>query len=393
MQKLLTLLIITSIVGICLYSVELARMFGASHSATRWIPGIIAIMLIVILIASVPLLLPHPLLTRLEHEGNRAPANQAEYARLGLGPIPLSDSARDCYLDLLQRALTNLLYEDLSLMTYGRSRKAGLTAGFDLERRIAGEDVPWQAHTMVGWKRLKNVRYCVETAITENVPGDFVELGVLRGGASILMRGVMRAHEQNDRRVYACDTFVPRPKLSSFTRCFLLPVVSIFASIPIPAFQRWICSEFIRVSGSFPATENPSEELIGMTLFTLRHLDLMSYHRGTGLEDVKSNFARYGLLDEQVIFLKGFFSETLSNAPIEKLALMRLDGDTFESTRDVLKLLYSKLSPGGFCIIDDYHSFTDCQTAVDRFREEQGITEKFVQIDNQSVYWRKRVVS
>lgn len=393
MQKLLVLLIISAMVVICMYSVDVAQMIGVSLSATRWILGLITVIVVVILIASVPLLFPHPLLTRLEHEGNRPAVTQAEYARLGLGPLPLSDSERDCYLDLLQRALTNVLYQDLSLMTYDRSRKAGLTEGFNLERRVEGEDVPWLAHTMVGWKRLSNVRYCVETAITEDVPGDFVELGVLRGGASILMRGVVRAHGQTNRRVYACDTFVPRPKLSSFTRRFLLPVVSIFASIPIPAFQRWICSEFIRVSGSFPALDDPSEELIGMTLFTLRHLDLTSYHRGTGLEDVKSNFARYGLLDEQVIFLKGFFSETLPNASIKQLALMRLDGDTFESTRDLLKLLYSKLSPGGFCIIDDYHSFSDCQRAVDRFREEQGITEELVQIDHHGVYWRKRVLN
>jgi hypothetical protein len=203
------------------------------------------------------------------------------------------------------------------------------------------------------------------------VAGDFVELGVLRGGASIMMRGVMRADGETDRKVYACDTFVPRAKLSTFARRFLLPIVSIFASIPIRPLQRWICSGFIRTSGSFPAVDDPSAEIIGIT----------------------SNFARYGLLDDQVVFLQGYFSETLTKAPIEKLALMRLDGDTFESTRDVLRLLYSKLSPGGFCIIDDYYAFRDCQRAVDDFRAEQGITEEFIPIDNHAVYWRKQTLS
>ena len=386
MQKLLALLIICAMVAFSLYSTEVAQMLGVSLIATRWLIGITT----VILVVAVPLLIPNPLLARLENEGNRSAPGEAEYSRFGLGPVPLSETARECYLDLLQRALTNVLYEDLSLMGYDKSRTARLTEGFDLERRSLGEDVPWQAHTMVGWQRLKNVRYCVETAISEDVPGDFVELGVLRGGASIMIRGVMRADGETERKVYACDTFVPRARLSTFTRRFLLPVVSLFASIPIRPVQRWICAGFIRTSGSFPAVDNPSDELIGMTLFTLQNVNLMSYHRGTGLNDVKSNFARYGLLDDQVVFLQGYFSDTLSSAPIEKLAVMRLDGDTFESTRDVLKLLYSKLSPGGFCIIDDYHAFTDCQRAVDNFRSEQGITEALVPIDNIGVYWRKQ---
>jgi O-methyltransferase len=386
MQKLLALLIVLAMVAVCLYSSDVAQMLGVSLPATRLVLGIAT----VIVIVAVPLLIPNPLLARLEKEGNRAPVAETEYARLGLGPVPISETSRECYLDLLQRALTNVLYEDLSLMGYDKSRTARLTEGFDLERRKLGEDVPWQAHTMVGWQRLGNVRYCVETAIRENVPGDFVELGVLRGGASIMMRGVMRADGDTERKVYACDTFVPRPELSTFTRRFLLPVVSIFASIPIRPWQRWICKGFIRTSGSFPIVEDPSDELIGMTLFTLQNVNLMSYHRGTGLADVKSNFARYGLLDDQVVFLQGYFSDTLSKAPIENLALMRLDGDTFESTRDVLKLLYSRLSPGGFCIIDDYHAFTDCQKAVDHFRQEQGIGDELIPIDNHGVYWRKQ---
>ena len=66
------------------------------------------------------------------------------------------------------------------------------------------------------------------------------------------------------------------------------------------------------------------------------------------LETVKANFEKYGLLDAQVVFLKGWFKDTLPAAPIGKLAVMRLDGDMYESTMDALKSLYPELSPGGY---------------------------------------------
>ena len=72
------------------------------------------------------------------------------------------------------------------------------------------------------------------------------------------------------------------------------------------------------------------------------------------LERVQDNFRRYGLLDEQVRFLKGWFRDTLPTAPIERLAVLRLDGDLYESTIQALDGLYDKLSAGGFVIVDDY---------------------------------------
>jgi predicted O-methyltransferase YrrM len=79
-------------------------------------------------------------------------------------------------------------------------------------------------------------------------------------------------------------------------------------------------------------------------------------------EDVERNFAKYGLLDDRVVFLQGWFKDTLPSAPIGKIALLRLDGDMYESTMDALQNLYPKLSPGGYCIIDDF--FGPCRLAV-----------------------------
>jgi len=105
---------------------------------------------------------------------------------------------------------------------------------------------------------------------------------------------------------------------------------------------------------------------------------------------VERNFAKYGLLDDRVIFLQGWFRDTLPTAPIGKLAILRLDGDMYGSTMDALENLYPKLSPGGFCIIDDFF-LGPCRLAVEEYRLAHGIDEEIRIIDSCSAYWRKTV--
>jgi hypothetical protein len=114
-------------------------------------------------------------------------------------------------------------------------------------------------------------------------------------------------------------------------------------------------------------------------------------HFAAGLDEVKRNFAAYGLLDGQVQFLPGWFRDTLPNAPLGTLALMRLDGDYYESTIDALVNLYYRLSPGGYTIIDDYGEdlWTYCRRAVDDFREQQGIDAPMIKVDSKCYFWRK----
>jgi O-methyltransferase len=106
------------------------------------------------------------------------------------------------------------------------------------------------------------------------------------------------------------------------------------------------------------------------------------------LAEVRDNFARYGLLDEGVRFLPGWFSETLPRARIRRLAVLRLDGDMYESTIVALRSLYPKLSTGGYVIVDDY-ALPGCKAAVDRFRAERGITEPMQRVDWTCVCWRR----
>ena len=106
---------------------------------------------------------------------------------------------------------------------------------------------------------------------------------------------------------------------------------------------------------------------------------------------MQRNFAAYGLLDDQVKFLKGWFKDTLPTAPIGTLSLIRLDGDFYESTRDGLDSLFDSLSIGGFVIIDDYgeDSWTYCRKAVDEFRLERQIADPLIAVDSRCSYWQR----
>ena len=107
------------------------------------------------------------------------------------------------------------------------------------------------------------------------------------------------------------------------------------------------------------------------------------------LDQVRDNFERYELLDDHVVFLKGWFSDTLPSAPIEALAVLRLDGDMYQSTIEALRALYPKLSKGGYVIVDDY-GLPNCRAAVEDYRSEHGISEEIVDIDGSGVYWQRQ---
>lgn len=198
--------------------------------------------------------------------------------------------------------------------------------------------------TMCAPRLVDHVHWCVERVILERVPGDLIETGVWKGGMTVLMRGILKAYGITDRSVWVADSF---------------------EGLPCP-----------------DAEKNLDDAIWYQLVGPLDHLRIP-------VEYAQSVFRKYGLLDAQVRFLKGWFAETLSAAPIEKLALMRLDGDWYESTRDALDALYPRLSPGGWVIIDDYGLPFDCRRAVDEYRAAHGITEPILQVNEQAVCWQK----
>lgn len=246
-----------------------------------------------------------------------------------------SDRARALYLDLLIRVLINSVYRDADTSTEGRGRQ------HDPASREVGRDWPVTAHSMIGRRRMESLRDLAETALRDGIPGDFIETGVWRGGACVLMRGILAAYGERERRVHVADSFAGLPPPDP----------------RYPADANDKCHEF-------------SELAISRA-------------------QVEDTFRSYGLLDEQVAFHEGWFKDTLHRIPTERFAVIRLDGDMYESTIQALDTLYPRLSPGGFCIIDDY-ALDNCRAAVTDFRAREGIDEPIERVDWTGVWWRKR---
>lgn len=269
----------------------------------------------------------------------------------------------EAYLSLIKKTLSFILWPEppmpLDINNY-RSRPVkyallrGLSAvltlrGFQLVKRsqvietdrTEGLIWPSYAFTMIGLKRLNNLQKCVETVLAERIPGDLIETGVWRGGACILMRAVLATQGVTDRRVFVADSFMGLPR-------------------PNPE--------------NYPADR-------GDLHHAFRYL-------AVSRAEVEDNFRRFELLDHQVVFLEGWFKDTLRSASIDRLALMRLDGDMYESTVQALEALYPKLSVGGFCIVDDY-ALTGCRRAVDDFRSANSISTPLEIIDSTGRWWRK----
>lgn len=246
-----------------------------------------------------------------------------------------ADVCRQRYLDLMQRCLLGLIYQDPSQDPWTAGR-------FDLNARLLGRDWPLQAHSMIGKLRMDNLRGAVEHVITQAIPGDFIETGVWRGGACIFVRAIFAAFGVTDRIVWCADSF---------------------AGLPKPDAEKYPAD-----SGDMHHTFAPL---------------------AVSQEEVQANFARYGLLDEQVRFLKGWFKDTLPSAPIEKLAILRLDGDMYESTMDALRALYAKVSSGGVVIVDDFGAVPGCRRAVSDFRAKYGISDPIRDIDGIGAWWVK----
>ena len=278
------------------------------------------------------------------------------------------NSATDLYLDLMKRCVLNYVYPEAEIeaergarlpdRALNRARavvarrfpslmrdadmKMSRSPSFSVEGRSVGRDWPKYAHTMIGEKRLDSLRLLIEDVIQHGVPGDLIETGVWRGGATIFMRAVLAAHGVTNRVVYVADSFGGLPK---------------------------------------PDTKKYPQDA--------GDIDFMYEDLKVSLQQVQDNFRRYDLLDEQVQFIKGWFSETLPHASIERLAILRLDGDMYGSTMDALQSLYPKVSIGGYIIVDDYGAIDRCRQAVEDYRAAHNIQDAIVPIDWTGVYWQR----
>jgi O-methyltransferase len=261
------------------------------------------------------------------------------------------DTLRTAYLTLLRDTIINTIYDDPAYAEVSRSKmmknwfgRKYIAKDYDPSRRDSGRDWPTVAHSMIGRKRMDNLIFVMTEVLKNNIPGDFIETGVWRGGACIMARGLLGAYGDTTRTVWVADSF---------------------EGLPRPDGEKYVADR----------NDTHFEKTV----------------LAVGLEAVQSNFRRYGLLDDQVKFLKGWFKDTLPAAPIEKLAVLRLDGDMYESTMDGFRALYHKVSPGGYVIVDDYHVVKACRKAVHDFMDAnypqdiKGLQE----IDGVGVFWKR----
>lgn len=272
------------------------------------------------------------------------------------------DEMTEAYLDLLSSSLQFSLWEEPPIRVSERPHQGivrnALLSAANVVLAPLGAEAAWRtdvsehqrqngmiwpsvAHTMIGEHRMNNVREALETLIREDIPGDVIETGVWRGGTCILMRGILKAHGDDARKVFVADSF---------------------AGLPPPDKER------------YPADKGDTHHKYGELAISRAQ--------------VEENFRKYGLLDDQVIFVEGFFEDTLHKLENERFALIRLDGDMYSSTIQALDALYPKLSSGGFCIIDDF-GLKGCEKAVLDYRAAHGIEDEMIKVDWTGMYWRK----
>lgn len=273
--------------------------------------------------------------------------------------------AADAYLDLLKRCLLNETYlEDEARILYLRGclegrddydyqtlhdiarSRAELVAEIRRSRQIGQH--PYRKitnigfpDTMIGRVRLDNLHDCLDYVTRNEIPGDVMECGVWRGGAGILMAGYLKIHGISGRRVHLADSY---------------------EGLPDPT-----------------AEQDPD---LSRDIFP---------QLAVSLEDVKRNFEKYDLLDSEIEFLPGWFSDSLPSAPVQQLALLRADGDLYSSTWEILENLYDKVSPGGIVIMDDYGVLPQCAQAVEEFFQSRNeAVPDLKEIDWSGVFWYKQ---
>ncbi|HQV02781.1 MULTISPECIES: TylF/MycF/NovP-related O-methyltransferase [unclassified Novosphingobium] len=243
------------------------------------------------------------------------------------------DLMREAYLDLIKRTVTNYIQlgDELPL---GRFHSAGFYDPKASEWTIPPIARP---RTLQNVHQLELIEQQFDRITAEGITGDLIEAGVWRGGAIIFMRALLKAHGVTDRQVIAADSFAGIPLSAKFKH----DTVNSWT-------DRWEAS----------------------------------------LPEVRAAIARFGLLDEQVELLEGYFADTLPGLAGRTLALIRLDSDSLESTETSLQYLYPLLNRGGAVMIDDWH-LIGCRIAVDNYRKKNKLAGE-VQVTAGNAWWIKQ---
>ncbi len=209
-----------------------------------------------------------------------------------------------------------------------------------------GTTALWESvrpYTMTSKERIFALKQSVDYIVKHDIGGDIVECGVWKGGSMMAVAMILRELGVSDRKLYLFDTFEGMPPPAAIDRaCTGEAAADILAASNKHTSNVWAYSS---------------------------------------LEDVRQTLRSTGYDEGQLFFVKGRVEETLPlNAP-ERIALLRLDTDWYESTYHELVHLYPRLSVGGVLLIDDYGHWEGAKKAVDRYINENKVKVLLSRID------------
>lgn len=184
-------------------------------------------------------------------------------------------------------------------------------------------------YTLTTTERLYALWKAVHHLERRSIAGALVECGVWRGGSAMLCAYTLKRMSSADREIYLYDTFQGMPR----------PTDRDVRFDGEEAVDRWESKREKRGS---------------------------RWHRAP-LEDVKANLARTGYPADRIRYVKGKVEDTIPGTIPDRIALLRLDTDFFESTAHELEHLYPRLVEGGILIVDDYGHWRGAREAVDRY--------------------------
>jgi len=208
-------------------------------------------------------------------------------------------------------------------------------------------------------ERLLRVQDLYKKVLHQGIPGDLMECGVWRGGVTVYMAALLQAHDDASRNVWVSDSFngVPNALRQAEGSSYDIP-----DDVKDMDERQW---------GGSVNERGVSGQREDKNILTVEQVY------------VRDNFKRFDLLNEKVKFVPGYFNETLpfvSKKGLEHLAILRVDGDLYSSTMDVLQNLYDKVSPGGFIIFDDYPLFQS-RRAIEDFFKSRHLDLKLIKTD------------
>jgi len=193
-----------------------------------------------------------------------------------------------------------------------------------------------RAFSMASRERLYAVFQAVQYINANHIPGDLVECGVWRGGASMVAALSQMSQGDTSRRIWLYDTFAG------------------MTSPTAKDVHRWEGRNARHTWARFERDEH-------------------NHWCHANLDEVKQNLFSTGYPGDRIEFVQGDVNETLASGGPDRIAVLRLDTDWYDSTKIELERLYPRLPIGGVLIVDDYGVWNGARQAVDEYFEKEDV--------------------